>query len=586
MKKFYTVLIGLALITGIGLSSNAQSIVVSGTLFLPQDSIGFTYESPSFDSTDWIGIYYIDDAPGGPASVTWDYIPSGAGTLYLGAPEEEGMYRAFLLCCDGYDTIAISSDFQVAVPLLESSSTTYTQGDSMVFTYRSPRFSDTDWIGLYPTGTTPSGDNPSIDWTYIPDSAGTVTFKTDLDPGVYDAYLLCCDGYDSISATTFEVISSDTPFVSPKSTTFASGSPIEITFNDPAYADGDWIGIYYEGDDPLVVSSVAWAYVESGSGTMSFPGTLSGGSYYAILFCCESSETIYAESVVFTVEAGASGTYIQTAASVYPEGVPILVNYRTVEFQETDWIGIYNKGEAPGGPESIDWAYITSDSGTIEFTTELAPGDYVVYLLCCDGYQIKAKYDFKIADASTPSLVSSSVTFAFGDSLVFYYNSPDYVDTDWIGIYNPGDVPGDIGSITWEYLPESSGTMVFHYPDQHELEPGEYWAGLFCCDGYDLYAKTTFVVTEASTGIKNIRSNSSFRMYPNPSNGLVTITSDQGEMIGMISIFNLTGQLVYSENNPGMLDEINLNLTFLDEGVYLVKTQTDRSLSTAVLIIQ
>ena len=75
------------------------------------------------------------------------------------------------------------------------------------------------------------------------------------------------------------------------------------------------------------------------------------------------------------MEAGSSGTYVQTAASVYPENVSILVNYRTTTFTETDWIGIYNKGDAPGGPASIDYQYITADSGTIEFTTVLAPGN-------------------------------------------------------------------------------------------------------------------------------------------------------------------------------------------------------------------
>ena len=42
----------------------------------------------------------------------------------------------------------------------------------------------TDWIGIYPAGTKPGDDNPSIDWDYIPDSAGTFIFKTALDPGV------------------------------------------------------------------------------------------------------------------------------------------------------------------------------------------------------------------------------------------------------------------------------------------------------------------------------------------------------------------------------------------------------------------
>src|SRR4030042_5997076 len=420
MKRIYTFFIGLLCFMGFEVNSNSQSLVVNGTLFLPQDSIEFTYGRPGFVETDWIGIYHVEDAPGGPASAEWDYIPQASGTMYIQAPDEEGLYKAFLLCCDGYDTIAISSEFRIVVPLLTASSSVYTEGDSMVFTYVSPKFSDSDWIGIYPTGTKPGGDNPSIDWNYIPDSAGTLTFKTDLDPGIYDAYLLCCDGYDSISACTFEVMSGNTAYVAPKSATFEAGIPIEITYNDPSFTVEDWIALFYEGDNPLEVPSVTWAYISSQSGTISFPGTLSGGNYFAVLFCCGLSETIYAQYDVFTVQAGASGTYVKTVASVYPEGVKILVNYRNPALQEKDWIGLYNKGETHGGPSSIDYLYITTDSGTVEFTTALTAGEYVVYMLCCDGYQIKAKYNFKVADASTPTLVSSSLSYAANDSLVFY----------------------------------------------------------------------------------------------------------------------------------------------------------------------
>jgi hypothetical protein len=587
MKRFYTLFLGLILLMGFEFNSNGQSLEVSGTLFLPQDSIGFTYVSPGFDSLDWIGIYHIGDAPGGPPSVTWDYIlPQETGTIYLDAPQDSGLYKAFLLCCDGYDTIAISPEFRVAFPQLVSSSTVYLEGDSIVFTYVSPKFSVTDWIGIYPTGTKPGSENPSIDWDYIPDSSGILTFKTALVPGVYDAYLLCCDGYDSISGCTFEVISANTAFVTPVSSSFEAGVPIEISYNDPSYADGDWIGIYFEGDDPDLVSSVAWTNVESKSGTVSFPGTLSGGTYYAVLFCCGSSETKYAESAVFTVEAGASGTYIKTVASVYPEGVNILVNYRNPDLQDKDWIGIYNKGDAPGGPESLDWQYVSADSGTIEFSTVLTPGEYVVYLLCCDGYQIKAKYNFKIADASTPTIVAASMTFAANDSLVFHYNSPDWVDTDWIGIYNPGDVPGDIGSITWDYLPQTSGTLVFP-PDQHGLEPGEYWAGLFCCDGYDLYAQVSFIVTDTvATGINNVLERSGISLYPNPSDGNVSLRTKNGEKIYSIAIYSLTGKVMYQEKLPVMVEEMTFELGFLNKGIYIVEAQTDKSPMTVKLIIQ
>jgi hypothetical protein len=586
MKKIYTLFIGLICFAGFEMNSNAQSLVVNGTLFLPQDSIEFTYESPSFVETDWIGIYHIDEEPGGPASTVWSYIPEASGTLYLQAPDEAGWYKAFLLCCDGYDTIDISAEFQVAIPSITASASVYTQGDSMVFTYVSPKFSDSDWIGIYPHGEKPDGDPESIDWDYIPDSAGTLTFHTDLDPGIYDAYLLCCDGYDSISACTFEVVSGNTAFVAPKSPVFEAGSPIELTFNDPNFTEDDWIGLYFEGDDPMLVTSVTYAYLSSQSGTITFPGTLSGGNYFAVMFCCGGSETIYAQSGVFTVQAGTSGTYVKTVASIYPEGAPILVNFRNPELQEKDWIGIYHKGESPGGPSSIDYQYITIDSGTVEFTTALTPGEYVVFMLCCDGYNIKAKYNFKVADASTPTLIASSLTYSETDSLVFYYNSPSFDPYDWIGIYNPGDVPGDVYSITWFYIPQASGTMVFRYPDNHELEPGEYWAGLFCCDGYDLYAQTTIIITEA-TGINRITRSGNVIVYPNPSGGIVSVRTDDGIGLQSITVYTLTGQVLYNERISTIASERTLNLEFLGSGMYIIKVGlTGDSPVTLKLVIQ
>jgi hypothetical protein len=585
MKKIFTIIIGLLCLMTFGLNSNAQSLVVGSNLYLPQDSIRFVYDSPDWVDTDWIGIYHTDEEPGGPGSTEWAYIPEASGTIYLPAPDEAGWYRAFLLCCDGYDTIAIAEDFQVVVPVLTSSSSVYTEGDSIVFTYVSPKFSDSDWIGIYPSGETPDGDPGSIDWNYIPDSAGTITFHTELDPGVYDAYLLCCDGYDSISACTFEVKAGNVAYVEPKSSVFGAGSPIEIIYNDPDFSEDDWIGIYFEGDDPLVVSSVTWAYVSASSGTATFAGTLSGGNYFAVLFCCGGSETIYAQSGVFTVEAGTSGTYIKTVASVYPEGVNILVNYRNPDLQDNDWIGIYNKGEAPGDVESIDWQYITTDSGTVEFTTELNAGEYVVFLLCCDGYNIKAKYNFKVADASTPSLVTSSMTYAANESITFYYNSPDFDPYDWIGIYNPGDTPGEEYSITWLYIPEASGTLVFDYPDDVDLEPGEYWAGLFCCDGYDLYAQTTIIITPA-TAINRIVNSDEISVFPNPSDGIVSVRTIHGEGLQGITVYSLTGQVLYNERVSGMASERNLDLGFLGKGMYIVNVQLARSAMTVKLVIQ
>jgi hypothetical protein len=586
MKKLYPSTLVLICLVAINFGTKAQSLRVAGSLFIPQDSIEFTYGSPDYDSTDWIGIYHVEEAPGGPPSVVWNYIPSDTGILRLKAPAETGVYKAFLLCCDGYDTIAMSGEFKVVAPVLTSSLSSYIQGDSIVFSYVSPKFSETDWIGIYPTGTKPGDANPSIDWEYIPDSAGTMTFKSSLDPGVYDAYLLCCDGYDSLSATTFTIIDANVANVSPKVASFAAGSPVEILYNDPEYASGDWIGIYFEGDDPSLVSSIVWQEISSKTGSVTFPGTLAGGSYFAVLFCCGTSDTEYTRSDVFTVLAGAAGTYIKTNASVYPVGSKVSVNFRDADWTDTDWIGIYPKGITPGDEESTLWEYAASDSGTIQFSDPLEAGDWVAYLLCCDAYNIKAKYDFKVSDEN-PSVVASSFAYAPTDSLVFYFNSPAFSETDWIGIYNPGDVPGDIGSITWLYIPQSSGTIVFRYPDNHSLTPGEYWAGLFCCDGYDLYAQTSFVISEGlPNAINPVNYTEKLAVFPNPTEGIFTIKTSEGDKLQQIKVYNMSGMLLYHENVTGSDTEKTLNLTKLNKGVYFLEIQTSNFKASKKLIIQ
>jgi len=587
MKKFYFCLLGLFYLTGMVRHANAQSLVVSDTFFIAPDSIAFTYESPDFDSTDWIGIYLVEDSPEAVPSVVWNYIPSPSGILKLKTPGVTGNYKAFLLCCDGYDTIAISAEFRVVAPLLTSSASSYLKGDSIVFSYVSPGFTATDRIGIFPADTKPGDDNQPIDAQYIPDSAGTITFKTVLDGGSYDAYLLCCDGYDSLAAFTFNVIDPDVATVTPVASQFSAGSPIEISYNDPEYAEGDWIGIYYEGDDPTLVSSVVWDSVHAQTDTVSFPGTLAGGSYFAVLFCCGTTETEYARSEVFTVLAGAVGTYVKTSASVYPSSVNIVVNYRDNDWEDLDWVGIYPKGITPSGdPASTIWAYAESDSGTIEFNSTLEEGEWVVYLLCCDGYNIKAKYDFKVSD-SEPSIIASSFVYAPTDTLVFHYNSPNYVDTDWIGIYDPDDVLQDTASITWLYLPSATGSLEFIYPDNHSLPPGEYWAALLCCDIWDLYAKTYFVISEQlPDALPGDKTPDRFMVFPNPTNGLITIRSTLDDKIQQIRVYSLTGTLIYQEKLTGSRTEVSVDLKSLDKGAYFLEIETGNLKATKKLIIQ
>jgi len=600
MKNIYIFLLSLILLAGIGNQANAQSLSVSGSTFLPQDSISFTYSSPSFSSTDWIGIYKSDVTPmeGGAGSIEWKHIKGQTGTLNLKAPKNAGKYIAYLLCCDAYTIIATSAEFSVEIPSLGTSFPSYVQGDSIVFNYLSPKFSSTDKIAVYTEGTKPGISNPAIDWKYITSLKGSLTFKTALNAGYYDAYLLCCDGLDSISACSFQIIDQATAFLNPSTQNYETGATININYNDPAFVDGDWIGIYKDGVLPVNGQQITWSKIVSKSGIITFPAVLSGGYYYAALF--SKDNVAYASSVVFNIPVETGGSYVKTSASVYPEGNTILVNYKDVGYTSTDWIGIYKKDQIPGGPEALEWHYAAKDSSTVEFTKPLALGDYVVYLLCCDGYDVKAKYDFKVVGLNTASLILPAMSFEVGDALEFIYNDPNFASgggTDWIGIYNQGDIPSDVRSIVWDYLKDSNNSMIFSVPYPNgtlpeadptiALPPGEYYAGLFCCDSYGLYASVSFTVKEIGTGVKQeLKSESSLSLFPNPTSGLINIKIAVGDKMKKIMVYSLTGQILFEEIPTGTVNQKTLDLKHLGKGIYFIEAQTEKYKVSKKLIIQ
>ncbi len=234
-----------------------------------------------------------------------------------------------------------------------------------------------------------------------------------------------------------------------------------------------------------------------------------------------------------------------------PQVPKVSVNFRDNDWVDTDWIGIYPKGINPGDVESTLWEYAASDSGTIQFDDPLEAGDWVAYLLCCDAYNIKAKYDFKVSDES-PSVVASSFAYAPTDSLVFYYNSPAFSETDWIGIYHPEDVPGRYQFHYLVLYPTGQRYTGIPVSRQSSLAPGEYWAGLFCCDGYDLYAQTSFVIAEGlPNAIIPVNSSEKLAVFPNPTGGIFTIKTSEGENLKQIKVYSMSGMLVYQEKVTG-----------------------------------
>lgn len=597
MKKVYFVFFCMALCLGICHHANAQTITAPGTVFVPQDSIEFTYSTPSFSATDWIGIYKVGKTPAADElSVSWKYIPNASGKVKLHAPPEAGQYVAYLLCCDGYEIVATSAEFSIGIPSLETSFPAYVEGDSIVLSYVSPKFSATDKLAIYPSDVVPGADNQPLDWKYITAVSGTMTFKTALTDDRYTAYLLCCDGYDTLATASFEVMDEAQAFLTPKKMEFESGAAIDIYYNDPSFAAGDWVHIYLDGEIPGS-NPITYGQIISKSGVVSFPGVLGEGVYYAVLYCCNSTATEYARTDPFVVKAGVGGSYVKTSTTVYPFNSSVFVNYKDDDIAEKDWIGIYKKGDIPGGPEATLWQYVTKDSSTVEFES-LPLGEYVVYLLCCDGYNVKAKSEFKVVGFNTASLVSTAFSYGQGEAIEFEYNDPNFESIerkDWIGIYNPDDIPADVRSMIWSYLTQANGLLSYSIPyelgtwpeenPETPLVPGEYVAYLFCCDAYTVYATTRFTITEFPTGADQIMtSDDMLSVYPNPTTGVVNIRLKGEGAMQKIVIYTITGQAIFEESPIGNIRQKTIELK-LNKGIYFLEVLTGKNKTSQKLII-
>ena len=106
----------------------------------------------------------------------------------------------------------------------------------------------------------------------------------------------------------------------------------------------------------------------------------------------------------------------------------------------------------------------------------------------CLSQSLESSKDFYLNDG----VVNESITISFSEG-------PGN-KKDWIGVYQVGQVPGDVGSTIWSYVDgtksgdtgKSDGVIVF----QEELEVGSYIAYFLEDDGYNILDSAYFVVTD------------------------------------------------------------------------------------------
>ena len=182
-----------------------------------------------------------------------------------------------------------------------------------------------------------------------------------------------------------------------------------------AYGEGkDWVGIYARGETPGNPASIYWYYVaedaepgeavdirEQRSNSRAEYEMLPPGEYTVWLLLNDGYEPF--DSIDITVLAT-----LELDKYSYTEGDDILV---TANGEGKDWVGLYPAGEIPGGgTSSIYWYYVAEGHTPMEPVSiksgthnadrsdyaDLPAGDYTMFLLANDGYDVIDSISFTI----------------------------------------------------------------------------------------------------------------------------------------------------------------------------------------------
>ncbi|MFT3927810.1 MAG: hypothetical protein QM778_35105 [Myxococcales bacterium] len=95
-----------------------------------------------------------------------------------------------------------------------------------------------------------------------------------------------------------------------------------------------------------------------------------------------------------------------------------------------------------------------------------------------------------IVAAQAPQLFVTQARYPSGATVeVRYQNGPGNA-TDWLGIYKPGQTPGQVASTQYQYVAGPNGSALFT-----GLEDGQYFAGFFANDGYgEVATRVSFAI--------------------------------------------------------------------------------------------
>ena len=157
--------------------------------------------------------------------------------------------------------------------------------------------------------------------------------------------------------------------------------------------------------------------------------------------------------------------------------------------------------------------------------------------------------------------------------LNLFYEVPDYWAAGTITFTDNCSEAGDIVNFSQDPV---AGTLL---PD------GVYTVTLCAEDEYGNEGCCTFELTiESILGQDDIALDNAIVMYPNPTDGQVTISNTSNIVLERAAIYDANGRLVQEIDLSGMATERSFNVSSLASGVYMVQIQSENAQTVKRLV--
>src|SRR6185503_5201799 len=372
-------------------SGAALSFVASPTTTVAAGVVTATVSNGPGATRDWIGVY---NASG--TLLDWKYLngtqtapatPLTAASVPFTMPTTLGTYTLRFYSATN-TLLATSATITVAPPsgaTISASPTSIGPGGTVTLTVAGGPANRTDWIGIYP-----EGSSNYLEWKYLNGtqtapatgmSSASVTFTMPETLGNYTFKFWA--GSTLLATSQTVTVGVVAPTVTVNTTSVASGGIVAVTVANGPAVRTDWVGIYPTGGSTYV----DWKYL---NGTQAAPATgLAGATFnvsmpsttgtYVLRFM--TGNTVLATSQTITVSA----SLVSLTASPNPvaPGGTVTATVANGPANKTDWLAIYPEGDAA----YLTWKYLNGSqtapatgmaAASVPFTMPTTPGNYVV----------------------------------------------------------------------------------------------------------------------------------------------------------------------------------------------------------------